>query len=193
MAYVTTGFSKPYVALYSNPSGTNVFSGGKLLARGVSVSVEADVVDDNNFYADNILAETETGAVSGGTLTLTVDGLDATVRRLIYGLPTAATSTGWVAVGDQATLPFCGVGFIRRTMNNGTTNYWAVVFPKCKFKFNGEDAETQEDQISWQTTELEAAFMRDDTSNHNWKYVNDTAFATEAQAEAAIKTFLSIT
>ena len=193
MAYVTTGFSLPYVALYTNPSGTNVFSSGTKLARGVSVTVEADTVDDNNFYADNILAETEAGAVSGGTLTLTVDGLAPTARRLIYGLPTANTSTGWVNVGDEATHPFCAVGFIRRTMNNGTTNYWPVVFPKCKFKFYGEDAATQEEQIDWQTTELEATFMRDDTTNHNWKYINDTAFTTEALAEAALKTFLSIT
>lgn len=192
MAYVTTGFSLPYVALYTNPSGTNVFSDGQLLARGVSVSVEADTVEDNNFYADNILAETENGAVSGGTLTLTVDGLAPTARRLIYGLPAAATSSGWVSVGDEATQPYCAVGFIRRTMNNGVTNYWAVVFPKCRFAFNGEDAATQEEQIDWQTTELEATFMRDDTANHNWKYVNDTAFTTEALAEAALKTFLSI-
>ena len=192
MAYVTTGFSLPYVALYSNPSGTNVFDDGMKLARGVSVSCDVDVVDDNNFYADNILAETESGAVSGGTLTLTVDGLDASARRLIYGLPTASTA-GWTSIGDEATHPYVGVGFIRRTMNNGVTNYWAVVFPKCKFNFYGEEAETSEDQINWQTTELEANFMRDDTANHNWKYVNDTAFTTEALAEAALKTFLSIT
>ena len=45
MAYVTTGFSLPYVAKYSNPSGTNVFADGIKLARGVSVSVDADTVD----------------------------------------------------------------------------------------------------------------------------------------------------
>ena len=94
MAYVTTGFSLPYVAKYSNPSGTNVFADGIKLARGVSVSVDADTVDDNNFYADNILAETENGAVSGGTLTLTVDGLDASARRLIFGLPAADGQIG---------------------------------------------------------------------------------------------------
>lgn len=191
MAYVTTGFSLPYVALYSNPSGTNVFSSGAKLARGVSVAVDATVVDDNNFYADNILAETENGVVSGGTLTLTVDGLDAAARRLIYGLP-SADGDGWTAYGDDATMPYVGVGFLRRTMNNGTTNWWAVVFPKCKFAFDGEDAETQEDQISWQTKELEATFMRDDTADHNWKYVNDTPYTSEALAEAALKTFLSI-
>lgn len=192
MAYVTTGFSLPYVALYSNPSGTNVFADGIRLARGVSVACDVSVVDDNNFYADNILAESESGAVSGGTLTLTVDGLDAAARRLIYGLPTA-DSSGWTAIGDDATHPYVGVGFVRRTMNNGTTNYWAVVFPKCKFNFYGENAQTAEDQISWQTTELSASFMKDDTADHNWKYVNDTAFTTEALAEAALKTFLSIT
>ena len=192
MAYVTTGFSLPYVAKYSNPSGTNVFADGIKLARGVSVAVDATTVDDNNFYADNIIAETENGAVSGGTLTLTVDGLAPAARRLIYGLP-AADNDGWTAYGDEATAPYMGVGFIRRTMNNGTTNYWAVVFPKCRFAFDGEDAATQEDQIDWQTKELSCTFMRDDTANHNWKYVNDTAYTTEALAEAALKAFLNVT
>ena len=196
MAYVTTGFSKPYYALYAASGGSVTYSNGANLARGVSVAVDATVVEDNNFYADNILAESENGQVSGGTLTLTVDGLSPAARRAIYGLPAAATTgtyNGYTGYGDEATMPFVGVGFIRRTMNNGTTNYWAVVFPKVKFAFDGEDAQTSEDQISWQTKELSASFFKDDTANHNWKYVNDTAFTTEALAEAAIKTFLSIT
>lgn len=196
MAYVTTGFSKPYYALYAASGGSVTYSNGTNLARGVSVAVDATVVEDNNFYADNILAESENGQVSGGTLTLTVDGLSPAARRAIYGLPAAATTgtyNGYTGYGDEATMPFVGVGFIRRTMNNGTTNYWAVVFPKVKFAFDGEDAQTSEDQISWQTKELSASFFKDDTANHNWKYVNDTAFTSEALAEAAIKTFLSIT
>lgn len=196
MAYVTTGFSKPYYALYAASGGSVTYSQGTNLARGVSVAVDADVVEDNNFYADNILAESENGQVSGGTLTLTVDGLSPAARRAIYGLPAAATTgtyNGYTGYGDEATMPFVGVGFIRRTMNNGTTNYWAVVFPKVKFAFDGEDAQTSEDQISWQTKELTASFFKDDTANHNWKYVNDTAFTSEALAEAAVKTFLSIT
>lgn len=189
-SYVTTGFSKPYVALYSNPSGTNVFSGGMLLARGVSVSTDIDEVEDNNFYADNIVAETEKGNITGGTLTLTVDGLDSAARRLVLGLP--AAEDGWTAYGDEATLPYVGVGFIRRCMYQGTTFYQAVVFPKCRFSFWSEEAETQEEQISWQTQELEASFLRDDTAKHNWKYVGDTDYTTEALAEAALKSFLSI-
>ena len=49
MALVTTGFSKPYVALYS-ASGANVtYSSGMELERGVEVSIEAEAADDNNF------------------------------------------------------------------------------------------------------------------------------------------------
>ena len=191
MANVGTGFSKPYVALYANSNGTNAFTSGQILARGVSVSVEPNTVDDNNFYADNIVAETENGIVSGGTLTLTVDGLDSAARRLIYGLPTAG-SDGWVGFGNEATHPYCAVGFIYRTMMLGVTAFWPVVFPKCKFNPYSEDMSTQEDQIDWQTLELTAQFMRDDTANQNWKYVSDTSYASETAAEAALKTFLNV-
>lgn len=190
MANVGTGFSKPYVALYSNSNGTNAYTSGQVLARGVEVSVEPDTVDDNNFYADNIVAESANGIVSGGQITLTVDGLDAAARRLIYGLPEA--TDGWVAFGDEATHPFCAVGFIFRTMMEGVTSYFPVVFPKCKFHPYGEEMATQEDQIDWQTMELTADFMRDDTASHNWKYTSDTSYNTETAAENALKTFLNI-
>lgn len=191
MANVGTGFSKPYVAAYSNSNGTNAYSGGMLLARGVEVSVEPSVVDDNNFYADNIVAESENGIVSGGQLTLTVDGLDTAVRRFIYGLP--AADQGWTAFGDESTHPYMAVGFLYRSMYQGVTSYWAVVFPKCKFHPYSDSFATAEDQIEWQTTELVADFLRDDTANHNWKYVSDTGYATEALAEDALKTYLNIT
>ena len=189
MATVGTGFSCPYVAEYSNSQGSNVFSNKRVLARGVSVSVSPDTVDDNNFYADNIVAESENGVVSGGTVTLTVDGLNADARRAIYGLP--AASGGWTAFGDEATHPYMAIGFFYRTMNNGTTSYWAVVFPKCKFRPYAEEFDTQEAQIDWQTLELTADFMRDDTAKHNWKYVSETAYSDEATAKAALETYLS--
>ena len=86
---VTIGFSKPYVALYSESGGTVTYSSGQLLARGVSVSVESDSSDNNNFYADNIVAETDAGSFTGGTATLTVDGLLQDAEKLVQGLPTA--------------------------------------------------------------------------------------------------------
>ena len=49
------------------------YTSGQILARGVEVSIDPEVGDDNTFYADNISAETAPGVFTGGTVTLTVD------------------------------------------------------------------------------------------------------------------------
>ena len=100
---VTIGFSKPYVAKYSESGGVVTYSAGQLLARGVSVSAEVDSSDNNNFYADNIIAESDAGTFSGGTVTLTVDGLLQDAEKLIQGLAAANTAGFLVYDDDQAT------------------------------------------------------------------------------------------
>ena len=74
---VTTGFSLPYVAKYSATGQTVTYSGGMKMGRGVSLSLEIETADDNNFYADNVLAETESSNFTSGTATITVDGCNA--------------------------------------------------------------------------------------------------------------------
>lgn len=181
---VITGFSQPYVALYSESGGTISYSSGQILARGVNVSLSLDAADDNNFYADNVIAESATGMFGGGTCTLTVDGLLTAAEKLILGLPTA-DGDGWTAYGDAASIPYVGLGFIVRYMSDGVTSYVPVILNKVKFKMPGLSAATQEDEIDWQTQELEATIMRDDSSDHNWKLVG-AAQATEAAAAALI-------
>lgn len=192
---VITGFSLPYVAEYGTTTGTDGlildYSSGQILARGVSVALSIDSADDNNFYADNVLAESATGKFGGGEVTLTVDGLLETAQKLILGLPTA-DGDGWYHYGDNMNIPYVGIGFIVRYMSDGVTSYVPVVLHKCKFSVPNLDANTQEADIDWQTQELVAAIMRDDTNNHEWRVVG-TAVTTEALAEAAIKSYLSIT
>ena len=89
---VCIGFSKPYVAVYTNSGTTITYSDGRVLARGVDVSIEPETSDDNKFYADNTEAETDAGTFSGGTLSLTVDGLHQDAEALIMGLPAADSS-----------------------------------------------------------------------------------------------------
>lgn len=191
---VCTGFSLPYVAEYSASGGTVSYSNGMKLARGVSVSVAPEVADNNNFYADNVLAESVNGTFTGGTVTLTVDGLLPGTESFIYGVGEAST-VGEVSVyayGDNATPPDVGIGFIARYMSEGVTSYKAIMLTKCKFNLPTEDASTQEDQISWQSQALTATIMRDDSSAHNWKYVGATEYTSEAAAEADLKKLLGI-
>lgn len=181
---VITGFSKPYVAIYGESGGVVSYTSTQILARGVNVDLSIDSADDNNFYADNVVAESATGMFGGGTVTLTVDGLLTAAEKLILGLP-AADGDGWTAYGDAMSIPYCGVGFVVRYMSEGVTTYVPVVLTKVKFSVPNLSAATQEDEIDWQTQELTATIMRDDSSDHNWKYVG-TGVSTEAAAESAI-------
>ncbi len=188
---IVTGFSKPYVALYAASSGTVTYTSGQLLSQGVSVSGSADTADDNNFYADNVISETESGVFTSGELTLTVKGLEQDAEKLIMGLPTAGTD-GFVKYDDDQAVPDVGVGFVVRYMQDGVTTYTPVIYPRCAFQFPNTEAATQEENIDWQTTELTATIKRAEDAKRTWKYVGG-ALATEASAEDKIKTFFGIT
>lgn len=196
---VTIGFSYPRVAKYSAAGTTVTYSGGMALGRGVSVSLDVESASDNNFYADNRLAESETGVFTSGTLTATVDGLDNAAATLILGLPAPESVTvneepvKMQGYGDAIKPPYVGFGFVWATQQDGVISYYPVVYPKVKFGIPGEERNTKEDQTDWQTQELEATVMRDDTTAHNWRRVAVTGFATEEEALAVVDKILSIT
>lgn len=188
---VTTGFSKPYVALYNNNNGEITYTNGMPLARGVEVSMEIETSEDNDFYADNIVAESDSGSFVSGTLTLTVDGLLAAAEKLVMGLPTAG-SDGFMTYDDDQAIPDVGVGFIRRVMSGGVTSYIPYIFPRNTFQQIPVEAATQEAEIDWQTQELTANIMRAEDAKRTWQKVG-AGETTEADAEAKIKTALNIT
>ena len=189
---VTTGFSLPYVAEYAAEAGVVTYSNPTKLARGVRGQIEPEVADNNDFYADNVKAESIDGTFTGGTLTLEVDGLLAAAEKLIFGLPDAATVNGITVqqYGDEADPPYLGVGFIYRFMSGGVTTYVPIVLTKVKFNLPTNEAQTQGEEIDWQTQELTGQIMRDDSTNHNWKMVGTATYSTEADAETALKTIL---
>lgn len=188
---VITGFSEPWVASYSHSGTTVSYTNAQKLARGVEVSIEPETSDASNFYADNIVAETVGGQFTGGTATLTVDGLLPTAERLIQGLDTADTD-GWLAYNKNQSAPYMGVGFIVRYLSGGTTSYTPVVLPKVVFNPQTLSAATQEDEVEFQTQELEATILRDDTTDMNWKFVGAEC-SSEADALALLQAKLGVT
>ena len=190
---VITGFSKPYVAKYTATETTGgytvAYSNGQVLARGVELTIEPETTDNNNFYADNVIAENEAGIFTGGSLNLTVDGLKDAATRLIFGLP--AASDGWIDYDNSQAVPHVGFGAVVRVQEAGTVSYVPLILTKIQFNDNGMSAATQEDQIDWQAQELTAQVLRDETVKQCWKKLGE-AQTTEAAAEAKIKTFLNI-
>lgn len=187
---VITGFSKPYVALYSATGTTVTYTGGIPLARGVEVQIEPETTDDNRFYADNIVAENEAGTFNGGTATITVDGLKDAANKLIFGLPTA-DEQGWTNYGNDQAVPYVGFGCVVRYQEEGVVSYVPLVLTKIQFNEASMQAATQEDTIDWQTQELTAQIFRDDSAKQVWKRLG-AGVATETAAEGSVKTALGI-
>lgn len=195
---VITGFGYPVVAKYAASGSTVTYSNGQDLARGVSVSTSIETLgEDNIFYANNEAAEVAPLRFRRGTATLTVDGLLVAAEKLILGLPNARSLTvgsGTVSMedyGDDQEIPYCGVGYVIRRQSAGVEYYQGVVYTKARFSQFEPGAETQGEDIDWQTTELEATLLRDDTSKHNWKSVSEP-LATALEAYNAVRVSLGM-
>ena len=195
---VIVGFSAPFVGLYSNAGATVTYTKGMPLARGVSVSLDVETADDNDFYADGVIAESDGGKFKKGTAKYTVDGLHDAAERFIYGLPEpekvsygADKTVNVTKYGDKANPPYVGTGFVVWYQSGGVVTYQPVILPKVKFISHGTDAKTKEEDKDWQTQDIESTICRDDTADHNWKWLAEEQ-ATEEDAIAILKALLGV-
>lgn len=195
----TIGLSKPYYGIYS-ASGTAVsYTDGAVMGKATEANIEIDTTEDNNLYGDNAIAEADR-SFAGGTLTLSTTDLSQEVSKAILGLKESAitgiegvtdTSAKELIYDDDQSTPYLGVGFIIKKKVNGAYRWRAVVLTKVMFSVPADAATTQGESIEWQTPELSATIMRDDSATHMWK--REATFTTEVQAEAYIKARLGIT
>ena len=188
---VTTGFSRIHVAKYSASGSSVSYSACQELARAKKMESDITVTDDNRFHVNNQLGEIAPARMKDGKLKLTVDGLSADEEALILGITeTQLQGTAVIKYGDNMKPPYLGVGAVKRMQLNGEVSYRAVIFNKVIFSVPGEGAETEEDGITWQTQDLEATIMRDDSTEHDWKIIPKTNFVSEDEAVDFIKKVL---
>lgn len=193
---VITGYSKPIVAKYTYNQGAISYSDIMALARGVEVDMEVEIGDATNFFANNTIEESVAGQFNGATATFTVDGLKDAARDLIAGLVTSKTiiaNSSTVAAkvyDDLQVIPYVGIGFVVRYMENGVTTYAPVILPKAQFSPESIKAATQGESVEFQTTELQATVMRADDANHSWKVIAADQ-TTEAAAVAVINAYFA--
>ena len=188
---VCTGYSSPFVALYAESSGTVSYSSGQELARGVGIDIQITPTDGVIFYANNGAAESANGIFQSGQATLTVDGLFAAAERLIMGI-SAADSDGFTNYDDDQVAPYVGIGVVGRFMSDGVTSFTPFILPKCKFNIPNRTMQTAEDTVNFQSQELVAQILRDDSAKHKWIRVGGDE-TSESAAIAKIKTAFSIT
>ena len=192
---VCTGFSYPVVGKYACAGNAVNITNGMVLARGVGVDISINTASENEFYADNALAESENDVFESGSLKLTVDGLFDTANRLISGQAEPAEVTygeskvKLTKYAADAAAPYISVGVIVEYKSAGKRMYTPTVIVKTKFKPAGTSAQTRGKTVSWQTQDLEATIHR--AEDGNWKWVGED-FATEAEAKAALDAIFGI-
>jgi hypothetical protein len=192
---VCTGFSYPLVALYAATGGKVTLSQPMVLARGVGVDISVNTASENEFYADNALAESENDVFESGSLKLTVDGLFDKANRMISGQAEPAEETfgenkiKLTKYSTDAVAPHVAVGVIVEYKSAGKRIYVPTVIVKTKFKPVGTSAKTRGKTTSWQTQDLEAVIHRADDGN--WKWVGED-FATEGEAKAALNAIFGL-
>ena len=188
----TIGLSKPFYAIYSANGETVSYTGGGVLGKAVELSMELEGGEANILYADNGPAESAT--TFGGTLTITTDDLLPEPAAAILGRTLQAVGEKKeikeLVFGEGQSIPYVGFGVVVKKQQSGASKWMGLVYPKVQFQNPGISATTQGESIEWQTKELTATILRDDTAAHNWcRYAT---FDTETDAVTYIKGLLSI-
>ena len=187
----TIGLSRPYYAKYTSNGSTVTYSDGALLGKAIELSMDLDSADSNILYADNGPAESD-NQFAGGTLTIKTDDLlpEAAAGILGLSLQSGSSTPQELVFGDTQEIPYVGFGAIIKKKQNGVIKWLGLVLPKIQFSNPGISAVTQGETIDWQTPELSATIMRDDTSAHTWcRYA---LLENEEDAESYVMGLLNI-
>lgn len=194
---VGVGFSDPCVGLYNGTGEPGTHTNGMKLARGVDVSLNITTAEDNKFYADDVVAESDSDQFSEGTVDLTVDGLMAAAERFISGAPDPESVTvggqqiELMRTGRTATAPYVGFGFIRVYQSLNTEMFVPVILPKVKFRQAGFDAQTKTGTKEYQTQSLTADIMRIDGDAADWRWIG-ADYTTRDEARNVLHALLGV-
>lgn len=198
------GLSYPLFAKYANAAGTVTYSEGKLIGHAIEIDLSIESADDNNLYGDNMIVESDTGSFSSGTLTFTTSELTPEVSSWLLGAKTVERTVGTnqtveeVVFDDDLAPIYCGFGGIIKHRINGANKWQPLVVCKIQPRIPDDAAVTQEDEIEWQTHEIEFGVFRSDEVasggyNHPWKITPAALMDTEEAAQAYLNAVLNYT
>ena len=169
-----------YSKLTEASDGTPTYDGAKSIGKAVSCSVS---IKNNSakLYADDALAESDTGFQSG-TVTLGVDdNREATFADLLGHA--IDSETGEVTYNSTDSAPWVAVARILVKMVNNVRLYKAMILYKVKFAEPSEDENTQGETLEFSTPSIEGTVAT--LANGDWKTAE--TFSSKAEALAYIQ------
>lgn len=169
-----------YSKLTEAQDGTPTYDGAKSIGKAVSCSVS---ITNNSakLYADDALAESDTGFQSGTVTLGTDDDREATFADLLGHA--IDKETGEVTYNSTDSAPWVAVARILVKMVNNVRLYKAMILYKVKFAEPSEDENTQGENLEFSTPSIEGTVAA--LANGNWKTAE--TFSTKAEALAYIQ------
>lgn len=172
------------------------YAGVQTMGKAISASFEPAEGSDNPLYANNAVAENDTNAGSGGTLTLTLDRLKYAAIADLFGLTLKTVTTdqqGFDYDGTEAAAPV-GVAFIRQMQeDNDRGIHEVILFRRVTFSMPSEEGQTMGESIEWQTPEIEGTVYGKEASGTNpwmqrYRFASQDAAVTWITAQFAAAT-----
>lgn len=194
---VGVNFAYPTVALCADNVSPGTHTNGRRLARGVRVNLNISTAETNDFYANGVVAESESSQFSNGTADLEIDGLLPDSERFINGLPEVeefdigGRKIPWTRTGRTAVAPNVGFGWVREYKSNDQRVFIPWILPKVKFRQAGFSAETRTVTVNYQTQSLTADIMRADDDAADWRWQGGM-YTTLAEALADLDATLGV-
>lgn len=177
MAYV--GLAKPTIATLDEK--TEEYSNAFNCGEAIQIDVTPQYAE-GSLYGDNRQVEYDK-EFKYADVTLNATRLPVEAHNRMFG-HTVDTSQKKITYKGLDDAPYVGFGFYVSEKVNGVRGYVASWLHKVKFSEGAESYKTKGDSIEYQTPSLTGRASED--SNGEWKTVE--IFATEAEAEAWIKT-----
>lgn len=189
------------IATMDDDGKVSGYGGVKTMGKAISANFTPANSDDNPLYANNGIAETDGGSVSGGTLTLTLDALKQDAIADLFGLTkkTASVTVGTATVTGSGfdydgseTAATVGVAFVRQMQeNNDRGIHEAVIFSSASFNMPNEEMQTLGESVEWQTPEIEGTVANNVDADHPW--FKRYRFPTQAAAVQFITDYFAAT
>lgn len=169
------GLKHPVYALYSDATGSPVYTAGAVMAKAMSAGIK---INKNNeiLYADDDIDDIDQSFISGAE-TLGLNELPLEVQSVILG---HAIVNGELTANKDDKSPYVGHGFYGRIKRNGVSKWRAVWFKKVQFGEPDDETETQGEKTVFKTPSIEGTIMKD--IKGDWKA--EKIFDTEVDAMA---------
>lgn len=201
-----TGLAYCMAAVYNYNKDTGVISytDGGYIGRLVRVNIQKNDNNDNNWYGDNVVGETD-NEFGGGTVEVELGEILVEAAENYFGLTvvpltgddaiTGVTDEGAVKIIHKANsaTPYVGLGTVvtERVKGTGETSYVGVVLTKTQLTPPNTEVATKGKTIDWQNVTVNGQVFRDDKADPDWK-IESSPLSTMAQALAFVRHFLNI-